>query len=261
MLFFFNVFHGYFTTGAQVRDHPLKSNLIDKSPPIESIARTLSWDDSCTEIATPYPLKPSLTSSIAGEDEQDWPFFVQTLLSVAGLDNNVQVDSCYSRLHSPKTPLDPALRDKYAELNDKEIVHEAKRRQWRSNRKLVFDCVNAALVDITDYGPDCGQRVGRCSGGYKAGVESRSASSPILLVDQVWARMKEWFSGEVRCAWGESEGEDNTLVVDRVARKEVVGKAWVEHTRLEVESISNEMEGKLLEELVEEAVVELTGRV
>ncbi|CBI37234.3 unnamed protein product, partial [Vitis vinifera] len=197
--------------GTQVLVHPLKSNLIDKSPRIESIARTLSWDDSCTETATPYPLKPSLASSRAEEDEQDWLFFVQTLLSAAGFDDNVQTDTFFSRWHSPETPLDPALRDKYAELNDKEILHEAKRRQRRSNRKLVYDCVNAALVDITDYGPD---------------------------LERVWGRMKEWFSGE-----------------------EVVGKGWVEHMRLQVDNIGKELEGMLLEELVEEAVVELTGRV
>ncbi|KAJ9697107.1 hypothetical protein PVL29_009045 [Vitis rotundifolia] len=243
--------------GTQVLVHPLKSNLIDKSPRIESIARTLSWDDSCTETATPYPLKSSLASSRAEEDEQDWLFFVQTLLSAAGFDDNVQTDSFFSRWHSPETPLDPALRDKYAELNDKEILHEAKRRQRRSNRKLVFDCVNAALVDITDYGPDCTQRARSYSGAYNAGVEGGS-SSPIL-VERVWARMKEWFSGEVRCVWG--EGGDNNLVVESVVRKEVVGKGWVEHMRLAVDNIGKEIEGKLLEELVEEAVVELTGRV
>lgn len=243
--------------GTQVLVHPLKSNLIDKSPRIESIARTLSWDDSCTETATPYPLKPSLASSRAEEDEQDWLFFVQTLLSAAGFDDNVQTDTFFSRWHSPETPLDPALRDKYAELNDKEILHEAKRRQRRSNRKLVYDCVNAALVDITDYGPDCTQRARRCSGAYNTGVEGGS-SSPIL-VERVWARMKEWFSGEVKCVWG--EGGDNDLVVERVVRKEVVGKGWVEHMRLQVDNIGKELEGMLLEELVEEAVVELTGRV
>lgn len=41
----------------------------------------------------------------------------------------------------------------------------------------------------------------------------------------------------------------------------MVGKGWVEHMRLQVDNIGKELEGMLLEELVEEAVVELTGRV
>ncbi|RVW53696.1 hypothetical protein CK203_068952 [Vitis vinifera] len=68
-----------------------------------------------------------------------------------------------------------------------------------------------------------GQTVRKGPGGV-VGLQHRvegGSSSPIL-VERVWARMKEWFSGEVRCVWG--EGGDNDLVVERVVRKEVVGK-------------------------------------
>ena len=229
------------------------------------MARTLSWDGSCTETATSYTLKPSLASSRVEKDEPDWLFFVETLLSAAGFDDNVEADTFFSRWHSPENPLDPALRDKYVELNDKEILHEAKRRQWRSNRKLVFDCVNAALVDITG---GYGQRRARSRRWVESGLHPPpSSSSSILVVEQLWARMKEWFSGEVRFVWGEDDddddgGGDNTMVVETVVRKEVVGKGWVEHMRLlQVDDLGMEIEGKLLEDLVEEAVVELTGRV
>ncbi|CAB4321678.1 unnamed protein product [Prunus armeniaca] len=201
----------------------LKSNLIDKSPPIGSISRTLSWDDSCAETATPYLLKsPSVSTE---EEEQDWHAIVQTLLSAAGLDGEVQCDSFFTRWHSLESPLDPSLRDKYANINDKEPLHEAKRRQWRSSRKLVFDCVNAALVDITGYGSDSSTRTMSCSGAHDRGG-----------------------------------GDSNSLVVERVVRKEVVGNGWSEHMRLEIDNLGKEIEGKLLEELVEEAVVDLTER-
>ncbi|CAB4321676.1 unnamed protein product [Prunus armeniaca] len=231
----------------------LKSNLIDKSPPIGSISRTLSWDDSCAETATPYLLKsPSVSTE---EEEQDWHAIVQTLLSAAGLDGEVQCDSFFTRWHSLESPLDPSLRDKYANINDKEPLHEAKRRQWRSSRKLVFDCVNAALVDITGYGSDSSTRTMSCSGAHDRFSEDDSS----LLADRVWGRVREWFASEVRCASGEG-GDSNSLVVERVVRKEVVGNGWSEHMRLEIDNLGKEIEGKLLEELVEEAVVDLTER-
>jgi hypothetical protein len=50
-------------------------------------------------------------------------------------------------------------------------------------------------------------------------------------------------------------------VVETVVRKEVVGKGWVELMGFEMDIWVKEVEGKLLEELVEDAVVDLTGRV
>ncbi|RVW53647.1 hypothetical protein CK203_068953 [Vitis vinifera] len=95
--------------GTQVLVHPLKSNLIDKSPRIESIARTLSWDDSCTETATPYPLKPSLASSRAEEDEQDWLFFVQNTIISSRLDDNVQTDTFFFQMAFTRNPIGPSI--------------------------------------------------------------------------------------------------------------------------------------------------------
>lgn len=232
-----------------------KSNLIDKSPPIESIARTLSWDDSCAETVSPNPLKSSSVSPGA-EEEQDWLLLVQTLIQSAGFDGRVQSDIFFTRWHSPDNPLDPSLRDKYTG-NEKEPLHEAKRRQRRSNRKLVFDCVNAALVEITGYGSesDRSMRAVSCSGAQDMHLEGELP----MLVDHVWARMKEWFSGEAGCFWVDG-GDSNSLVVERVVRNEVVGKGWSDQMRMELDSLGKEIEVNLLEELVDEAVVELTGR-
>ncbi|XP_048336757.1 uncharacterized protein LOC107426464 isoform X1 [Ziziphus jujuba] len=237
---------------------PLKSNLIDKSPPIGSIARTLSWDDSCAETATPYQLRSSLVSTGAKEEEKDWLALVQSLLSAAGLNDGVRCDSFFSRWHSLNSPLDPSLRDKYANVNGKETMqmHEGKRRQLRSSRKLVFDCVNAALADCTGYGSDTSVRSTSCGGPHERLMEGDSP----LLEDLLWARMKEWFSSEVRCVSGD-EGDSNSLVVEGVVRKEVVGKGWAEQMSLEIDNLGAEIEGKLLQELVEEAVVDLTGRI
>ncbi|XP_028778193.1 uncharacterized protein LOC114734711 isoform X2 [Neltuma alba] len=233
---------------------PLNSNLIDKSPPIESISRTLSWEDSCAEVATRYPLK-SLTVSIDPKvEEQDWLVSVQKLLLAAGLDDQVQSDSFHSRWHSLDSPLDPSLRDKYAN-SEKEPLHEAKRRHRRSNQKLVFDCVNDALKEITGYESEIYSMGRMCSRTHGSAPEGTSP----LLVDLIVTQIKELISSEVHCVWGDC-GDGNSLVVERFVRKEVVGKGWIELLGLETANLGKEIEGKLLEELVEEAVVDLTGR-
>ena len=190
--------YSIFNAGIEV---PLKSKLIDKSPPIESVARTLSCDDSRAETGSPYPLKPSPVSSGAEEDEKDWFFLVHTLLPTAGLDSDLQLDSFFVRQHSPESPLDPSLRDRYVSLNDKELLFEAKRRQRRSNWKLVFDSVNAALVEITVHGSDRSTKAETCSWVQNLLVEG---SQPQIVVDYLWAHLKEWF-----CKFGDG----NSLVV------------------------------------------------
>ncbi|XP_074304805.1 uncharacterized protein LOC141639634 isoform X1 [Silene latifolia] len=224
-----------------------KSNLIDKSPPIGSIARTLSWDECCTETATNYPLNSPFVSPGAEDDEGEWLYLVQSLLTMAGLDDEGQLGSNMARWHSPKSPLDPLLREKYIDLTSKEPLHEAKRRQLRSTRKLLFDSVNAALVDIIGFGTPSTQ----LASPYLAPPNGLLESEPTSLADKVWAWMKEWLS---------IDGGDSNSLVERWVMKEVVGPGWTNQINMEIDNISKEIEGKMLEELVEESVVEWTGR-
>lgn len=241
-------------TGAELSVHPIRSNLIDKSPPIGSIARTLSWDDSCADTASSVCVRSSSSTQRTEEVECEWFSFVQTLLTVAGLDE-VQSDAFSTMCHSRESPLDPSLREKYIDLNE-ETVHEAKRRQRRSTQKLVFDCVNAVLLEIAGYGPDNFQRAIPYMGVH----HNLPEGTRLVLLDQVWDRMKEWFSSEVK--YLSADGEDlNSLVVEGMVRKEVMGKWWLENLRLELDNVGIEIEKKLLEELVHESVVELAGRM
>lgn len=234
---------------------PIRCNLIDKSPPIGSIARTLSWNDACVDTASSVPLRPSLSTWRTEEEEKEWFSFVQTLLMVAGLDE-VQSDAFLLMWHSPDSPLDPSLREKYVDLNERNTLHEARRRQRRSTRKLVFDCVNAALMEIAGYGPDTCQRPIPNSGVS----EYLPEGAKLILVDQVWTRMKQWFSSDVRCLPDDDE-DGNSLVVDGMVREEVVGKGWIQYLTLELDNVGTEIERELLAELVHESVIELTGRV
>ncbi|KAE9612244.1 hypothetical protein Lalb_Chr06g0170921 [Lupinus albus] len=238
---------------------PLKSNLIDRSPPIESIARTLSWNDSCSEVASSYSFKPMTISSLNTKiEEQDWLLLVEKLLSASGLDDQVQFNSFKTRWHSLESPLAPSLRDKYAySFNGKDSLHEAMRRKMRSSQKLVFDCVNATLLEITsDYGSE--KYFSKNKIYNAAHIVQDGACSP-YLVDHIVAQMKKLIASEVRYVWGDCE-YSNRLVVENVVRKEVVGIGWDELMRLEVDILEREIERDLIEELVENSVADFLGR-
>ncbi|XP_004495031.1 uncharacterized protein [Cicer arietinum] len=240
----------------------LKSNLIDKSPPIESVARTLSWDDdSCGELATPYyPSKPIRATSLDNKlEENEWLLLVQKLLSASGLDNQQHYDSFHTRWHSFESPLDPSLRDTYANINEKDTqpLNEAKRRKIRSNQKLVFDCVNDAILEVVGYGPDNYFKK-MCSGTHNRPLVQEGS----CLVDHIVTQMKELIiaNNGMRFVLEECGGDSHSLVVENVVRKEVVQLGLVEVTRMEIDVLGREIEGMIIEEIVEDAVFDFNGK-
>ncbi|XP_019422891.1 PREDICTED: uncharacterized protein LOC109332380 isoform X2 [Lupinus angustifolius] len=241
------------------RVHYPKSNLIDRSPPIESIARTLSWNDSCSEAASSYSFKPMTLYSLNTKiEEQEWLFLVEKLLSASGLDDQIQFNSFNTIWHSLESPLTPSLRDKYAySFNGKDPLHEAMRRKMRSSQKLVFDCVNATILELTsDYGSE--KYFSKNKTHNAAHIVQDGAFSP-YLVDHIVAQMKKLIASEMRYVWGDCE-DSNRLVVENVVRKEVVGIGWDEVMGLEVDILEREIERELIEELVEDAVANFIGR-
>lgn len=237
----------------------MKSNLIDKSPHIESVARTLSWDeDSCGELASPYyPLKRACSLDTKLEDHE-WLILVQKLLSASGLDDDQQqYDSFHTRWYSLESPLDPSLRDTYVNINENkdstQPLNEAKRRKMRSNQKLVFDCVNAALLEVVGY--DGSENYFKmCSGTHRRPIFVQEGS---CLMDHIVAQMNELIANGMKFVWG---GDSHSLVVENVVRKEVVESGLVEVMRMEIDALGREIEGKIIEELVENLVLDFTGR-
>ncbi|KAI6694499.1 hypothetical protein NL676_022209 [Syzygium grande] len=236
--------------GKQRPVQSLKSNLIDKSPPIGSRARSLSWGDY-PERAFRCLSKPSTTYSGSKEEEEDCFIFIEKLLSISSLDGTAQSYSNVSSWHSPHSPLDPSVREKYADVDNDESLHEAKRRQRRSNWKLIFDCVNAAIVEFAGFGPEECLVDRFCCGPRDLLMEEKSS----ITADIIWSQIKGWFT-EVCGVSGDDE-DYNCLVMERVVKEEVVGKGWLGHFRLEVDNLGREIEGELLETLVAEALSDL----
>ncbi|KAL8158976.1 hypothetical protein V2J09_000513 [Rumex salicifolius] len=233
-----------------------RSNLIDKSPPIGSIARTLSWDESSAQPATSNPPNSPFRSHAGGfHEEGEWLFLVHSLLSAADVENESQLRSNITKWHSPDSPLDPLMREKYVNLISKDAFYEANRRQLRSNCWLVFDCVNAALVDVTGMG----------SYAIQSAHEKRLVTTMPgdLLADRVLARVKHWFfSSDWVVEGGGDDNNHNNVTVERVVQKDLVGRGWEweDLSSIEMGIIGKEIETKLMEELVEESVGECTGK-
>ena len=211
------------------------------------------------ETASSYPLNSPFICPRVEDNEAELRFLVQSLIKMAGLENKGQMSPNFARWHSPESPLDPLLREKYIDLTAKEPLPEAKQRQLRSTGKLVFDCVNAALIDIAAVGTTASQWAGPHGGAHFGVLEGELGA----LADKVWGWMKEErLSGQVKLlsAVDEEKSGDSNSLVDSFVRKEVVGKGWAEQMRLEVDKIGKEIAGKLIQEIVEDSVVELTGR-
>lgn len=125
---------------------------------------------------------------------------------------------------------------------------EAKFRKRGSNKRLLFDSINAALLNIS-------QKETLASYPWSQACDRNkddSLSGP--LAEEVWGTIKSWFSGHSYVT-GEFNYSSNS--VDWLVKKEMTGGQWVESMWSEMYDFSKEVGVVLLEELVEEALSEL----
>lgn len=218
----------------------MKSNLLGKSPPIGSLGRTFSLDDST--VARCYSSKRSTTSVDPRNEEEDLRLLINTLLSAADLDEKSSPssvpDNLFSKWHSAESPLDPSLRNNYADSTEQ-------RRLGSNAKELVFDLVNTLLLELTP------SYLGSRSPMVLSGDKLR-----VYLIN----RMQECLTGERRVEdrWWDEDGDLSSLAVNKVVRIEVAEIGSPECLRLEMDSMGEELELKLLEELVEEALMDLS---
>lgn len=216
----------------------MKSNLLGKSPPIGSLDRTFSLDDST--VARCYSSKRSTTSVDPRNEEEDLRLLINTLLSATDLDEESSSvsDSLLSKWHSAESPLDPSLRNNYADSTEQQ-------RLGSNMKKLVFDLVNTLLLELTP------SYLGPRSPMVLSGDKLR-----VYLIN----RMQECLTGKGRVEdrWWDEDGDLSSLAVNNVVRIEVAEIGSPESLRLEMDSMGEEIELKLLEELVEEALMDLS---
>ncbi|ESQ44622.1 hypothetical protein EUTSA_v10003146mg [Eutrema salsugineum] len=217
----------------------MRSNLLGKSPPIGSIGRNFSFEDST--VARCYSSKRSPT--FTRDEEEDLRLLINTLLSAADLDEESEsssssiLDSLLSKWYSVESPLDPSLRDSYANSHQ---------RLGSNVKKLVFDLVNSLLLELTPS--------------YLGPRSSPMALSGKTLRVYIVNRMQECLTGKGRVEdrWWDEDGDLSSLAVNKVVRIEVAGIGSPESLGFEKDSMGEELELKLLEELVEEVLMDLS---
>lgn len=208
---------------------------LSRSSHIESVARSLSWEDTHLEML--YHKSLSLHTLPMIEDDQEYFTVVRKLLSYAGFEN---WDMIFNGWHSLDSPLDPILLDNFIGWREEESTEK-----W-SNLRLLFDCVNSALLELSyntlmsiwPHNRACCQ----------AQINAHTCSS---LADVVWDKIKDWFYSNRANLFAETNG---ILVLDTPLRKEVGGISWAKTTMVEIEEITKEISGEVLEDLLSEAL-------
>ncbi|CAL4968238.1 unnamed protein product [Urochloa decumbens] len=212
-------------------------NTISRSSVIETVARFFSWDDTASEshlLCTPRTT--SLMSDV-DDDESECHVLVQNIMSSAGLGSS-QSSMVFTGWHLPDYPLDPVLCNKVSELKEQS-----------SYQRLLFDCVNIALIEIGENA-----LLSTFPWSKRHSRTWRSTSSPDLGVE-VWSILKDWIYGARMFVV--SRRDNAGIVLDRIVKQEVEGRGWVNSMMLQVVDITEHLEDGVMDELVEEAVLDL----
>lgn len=202
---------------------------LSRSPPIGSISRTLSCDNIHRK-----PVARVLPKECI---EQERLALVQNLLSHANLSHNKDSTTILDKWHSLSSPLDPMLLHEFLDRKEEE---EAKCRERRSNQRLTFDCVNAALLSIAHT---------TLFRNYPF-VPQANCKNSFSINEEVWRILNEWIS---------CENVEQHMLVEKFIKQEITGIGWVELMSGEVDEFSREIVEMVLEELVEDTLADVVG--
>ncbi|XP_062222755.1 uncharacterized protein LOC133921763 isoform X2 [Phragmites australis] len=214
-------------------------NAISRSPAIEAVACSLSWDDTASESQLLCTQRPSPLLYDVDDDESECHVLVQNILSSAGV-GSAQSTMVFAGWHLPDYPLDPVVCNKVLEL-----------REQSSYRMLLFDCVNVALIEIGENA-----LLSAFPWSKRNSRTWRGTSSPDLGV-YVWSILKDWIYGAQ--AFVVSKRDNAGIMLDRIVKQEVEGRGWVNLMMSQVVDITEQLEGGVMEELVEEAVLDFAA--
>ncbi|KAH7662783.1 hypothetical protein IHE45_14G011000 [Dioscorea alata] len=217
---------------------------LSRSAPIESIARSLPWDDTYMERSSGKSLKLTEAAFKVDEEEQEHFNFVQKLLSSAGLDDQSS-KIIFSKWHSLDCPLDRVSLDGFFDEKEEGIKYKVN----RSNQRLLFDCVNAALLEIGQAAIYNAYPHARSFAETRKDVPSGTSGA------EVWKLVRDKFSAQEEYS---SETGNNNVLIDQVVKKEVCGSEWTELLWWELNEFSKEISKKVLEELIRETLSDLT---
>ncbi|XP_042474280.1 uncharacterized protein LOC122056405 isoform X1 [Zingiber officinale] len=218
---------------------------VSRSPLIKSVVRSLSrctfhLDSESTKLSNPFMV------FMKADEEYEQFAFLQKLLSSSGINNNNQM--VYGGWYSLDCPLNPSLLSESLHMED----GEDKCQEMCSSKRLLFDSINTALLDIGQlvlFTTTYPWNQGRVHGPWK------DSKGDATVAEQVWAIVKKGLAGD---KWVPKDPCSGNNMVDGLVKEEMAGRQWDETRWLEVCEFSKEIGGKVLEELVEESLSELS---
>lgn len=214
--------------------------IMSRSPLIGSFSRSLSWEEPPAEVMSPNSLRLARLFSKA-DDDQDSLTIIQKLVSSAGMDRK----GCLLA-----SPLDPRLLEKLSDHQAEEI----KSRERRSKERLLFDAVNEALTELTWTTELSAYPWGRtCCSQRKAHGDDSSCNS---AADEIWRVIRNW---SILDKYPPGEVIERNLLLEMILKREVVETATADTARLETFEVCATVCTVLLEDLLEEALVDLTN--
>ncbi|KAG6499073.1 hypothetical protein ZIOFF_038829 [Zingiber officinale] len=222
-----------------------------RSPLIKSVR------SSYLDLASTKPSNPFMVFTKADEEYEQFAF-LQKLLSSSGMNSINQM--LYRGWYSLDSPLNPSLLHESLHMEDR----KEKSQMILSSRRLLFDSINTALLDICQSAllaayPWTQRPV------HKPREEHHDGDA--AMAEQVWAIVRKGSNGD---KWISKEpcynsnmltkGDYcyNSNMIDRLVKEEVAGSQGDAARWLEVCEFSKEIGGKVLEELVEELLSELS---
>uniref|UniRef100_A0A0E0KSK5 DUF3741 domain-containing protein n=1 Tax=Oryza punctata TaxID=4537 RepID=A0A0E0KSK5_ORYPU len=217
-----------------------------RSPAINSVARSFSWEDTNSGSPLLGSLKHSNVDDADNDDDELKCYsLVQEIVSSAGL-CHLQLSMVFTGWYQPDSPLDPALCDKFLDRKEE----DAKSRERRSNQKLIFDSVNMALVEIGQVTLLCTYLWSRaCLGTWREKLSQ-------TLSEEVWNIVSDWLYGDGSFA---ANKDDNAgTILERIMQEEVEGKGWSKLLTMETDEITEQIACEVLEDIVIDSLEHLS---
>uniref|UniRef100_J3LET3 DUF4378 domain-containing protein n=1 Tax=Oryza brachyantha TaxID=4533 RepID=J3LET3_ORYBR len=208
---------------------------VSRSSAIDSVACSLSWDDTTSESPLPRTRGQSSFLPDADDEESECHILVQNIMSSAGLDD-AQSSMIFIGWHLPDCPLDPVLFSKVLEL-----------REQSSYQRLLFDCVNVSLVEI-------GENTLLSTFPWSKAHSRTWGGATSALGIEVWSILKDWIYGTRMFVVNRRDNAG--IMMDRIVKQEVEGTGWVKMVTTQFVGITEQIEAGVLDDLMGEAVLD-----
>ncbi|WOL07450.1 hypothetical protein Cni_G16191 [Canna indica] len=217
---------------------------LSRASPIESVARSLSWDNIHLDMSSPDVSILNKESSKVEINEEDHFVFVQKLHSSDLGKSSTISAGC----HSLQSHLHSVLLSEFLDWKEGESQFKEK----RSRPDLLFNSTNSTLVEAGSTSSTTLQSAYPSTREFDRAVSDVVDSSVVSA--EVWGLVKDSFLAETK--WATSAGCTRSIMVDMPL---MVGGYRLSNYSLEVQEITERISGDVLKDLIREAFPDINA--